>query len=38
MRINYNGYKSFRLLSIYESLNKGEILEKAQLTEFGVSF
>ncbi|RUL51925.1 helix-turn-helix transcriptional regulator [Lysinibacillus antri] len=36
--INYNGNKGFRLLSIYERLNKGEILEKAQLARyFGVT-
>lgn len=36
--IDYNGNKGFRLLSIYERLNKGEAIEKAQLAEsFGVS-
>lgn len=36
--IDYNGNKGFRLLSIYERLNKGEIIEKAQLAEyFGVT-
>ena len=30
-RINYNGNKGFRLLSIYERLNKGETVDKAQL-------
>ncbi|MGN7402702.1 helix-turn-helix transcriptional regulator [Cytobacillus praedii] len=36
--INYNGNKGFRLLNIYERLNKGEILEKAKLSKyFGVT-
>ncbi|MCF2647410.1 helix-turn-helix transcriptional regulator [Niallia circulans] len=36
--LNYNGNKGFRLLSIYERLNKGEILEKVQLAGyFGVT-
>lgn len=36
--IDYNGNKGFRLLSIYERLNKGETIEKAQLAEcFGVT-
>lgn len=36
--IDYNGNKGFRLLSIYERLNKGEAIEKAQLAEsFGVT-
>ncbi|MCY6356068.1 helix-turn-helix transcriptional regulator [Clostridium sp. ZS2-4] len=36
--INYNGNKGFRLLSIYERLNKGELLTKHKIaTEFGVS-
>ncbi|ODM28121.1 transcriptional regulator [Clostridium sp. Bc-iso-3] len=38
LSIDYNGNKGFRLLSIYERLNKGEIIEKAQLAEyFGVT-
>ena len=32
--INYNGNKGLRLLSIYERLNKGEIIEKVQLAEY----
>ncbi len=36
--INYNGNKGFRLLNIYERLNKGETVDKAQLAElFGVT-
>ena len=36
--INYNGNKGFRLLSIYERLNKGELLIKDKMSiEFGVS-
>ncbi|ENQ3078685.1 WYL domain-containing protein [Bacillus cereus] len=36
--IDYNGNKGFRLLSIYERLNKGETIDKAQLSEyFGVT-
>ena len=36
--IDYNGNKGFRLLSIYERLNKGEAIEKAHLAEsFGVT-
>lgn len=36
--INYNGNKGFRLLSIYERLNKGELLTKDKMAiEFGVS-
>ncbi|WP_411680075.1 helix-turn-helix transcriptional regulator [Clostridium thailandense] len=36
--INYNGNKGFRLLSIYERLNKGELLTKNKMAiEFGVS-
>ena len=31
-RINYNGNKGFRLLGIYERLNKGETVDKAQLS------
>ncbi len=38
LSIDYKGNKGFRLLSIYERLNKGEIIEKAQLAEcFGVT-
>ncbi|MEQ8156797.1 MAG: WYL domain-containing protein [Clostridiaceae bacterium] len=38
LSIDYYGNKGFRLLSIYERLNKGEIIEKAQLAEyFGVT-
>lgn len=36
--LNYQGNKGFRLLSIYERLNKGEILSKAQLSaDYGVT-
>ncbi|MBB2481049.1 WYL domain-containing protein [Bacillus sp. APMAM] len=36
--IDYNGNKGFRLLSIYERLNKGETIDKALLSElFGVT-
>ncbi len=36
--IDYNGNKGFRLLSIYERLNKGELLIKHKMAiEFGVS-
>lgn len=36
--INYNGNKGFRLLNIYERLNKGELLTKDKMAiEFGVS-
>ncbi|WP_218093466.1 helix-turn-helix transcriptional regulator [Paenibacillus solanacearum] len=36
--IDYNGNKGFRLLRIYERLNKGELIYKAKLaSEFGVS-
>jgi len=36
--IDYNGNKGFRLLSLYERLNKGNIVDKAQLAElFGVT-
>lgn len=36
--IDYNGNKGFRLLSIYERLNKGELLIKDKMAiEFGVS-
>ena len=31
MRIKLNGNKGFRLLSMYEKLNKGELLKKAKL-------
>src|SRR5699024_1085955 len=38
LSIDYKGNKGFRLLSIYERLNKGEIIEKTQLAEcFGVT-
>ena len=38
MRIDFNGNKSFRLLSMYELLNKGEVITKADLaTRYGVS-
>lgn len=38
LSINYRGNKGFRLLSIYERLNKGELLTKDKLAiEFGVS-
>lgn len=38
LSIDYKGNKGFRLLSIYERLNKGEVIEKAQLSEcFGVT-
>lgn len=37
MKMDYSGNKGFRLLSIYERLNKGEILNKAELADtFGV--
>lgn len=32
-KLDYNGNKGFRLLSIYERLNKGEVLTKQQLAE-----
>ncbi|NQX62592.1 helix-turn-helix transcriptional regulator [Paenibacillus qinlingensis] len=36
--IDYNGNKGFRLLNIYERLNKGEIIAKVELAEcFGVT-
>ena len=36
--INYKGNKSFRILNIYERLNKGEMLSKEKLADdFGVS-
>lgn len=38
MLIDYNGNKSFRLLNIYERLNKGELVNKEMLAnDFGVS-
>ncbi|MCC5911426.1 MAG: WYL domain-containing protein [Clostridiaceae bacterium] len=38
INLDYNGNKGFRLLSIYERLNKGELLHKAGLAEkFGVT-
>ena len=38
MKLDYCGNKGFRLLSIYERLNKGEILHKTELAEqFSVS-
>ena len=38
LRIDYNGNKGFRLLSIYERLIKGEAIAKAQLADsFGVT-
>ena len=33
MVIDYNGNKGFRLLSIYETLNKGELVSKASLAQ-----
>ncbi len=33
METNYNGNKGFRLISIYERLNKGEVLSKARLAK-----
>lgn len=37
MSLDYNGNKGFRLLSIYERLNKGEVLNKAGLAaDYGV--
>ncbi|WP_313530753.1 helix-turn-helix transcriptional regulator [Anaerotignum sp.] len=33
MAVDYNGNKGFRLLSIYENLNKGEVISKTQLSE-----
>lgn len=36
--LDYNGNKSFRLLNIYERLNKGELLDKISLADsFGVT-
>lgn len=38
IQLNYNGNKGFRLLAIYERLNKGELLSKLQLSnDFGVT-
>ena len=38
LSLDYNGNKGFRLLSIYERLNKGELVKKDQLAEyFGVT-
>ena len=38
LSMDYNGNKGFRLLNIYERLNKGEIVNKDQLSkDFGVS-
>lgn len=38
MHIGFNGNKGFRLLSMYEMLNKGELLKKAKLIEqYGVT-
>ncbi|WP_101909252.1 helix-turn-helix transcriptional regulator [Marasmitruncus massiliensis] len=31
--VDYNGNKGFRLLSIYETLNKGEVVSKTQLAQ-----
>ena len=37
MEIDYKGNKGFRILNIYERLNKGEVLEKSRLAnEFNV--
>ena len=33
MEVDYNGNKGFRLISIYERLNKGEVLSKAKLAK-----
>lgn len=33
MQLNYNGNKGFRLLSIYETLNKGEVVSKSRLAQ-----
>lgn len=33
MVIDYNGNKGFRLLSIYETLNKGELISKTSLAQ-----
>lgn len=38
LSLNYNGNKAFRLLNIYERLNKGETVRKSELAgDFGVS-
>lgn len=38
MQVDYNGNKGFRLLSIYERLNKGEVVNKSELARsYGVS-
>lgn len=38
IQLNYNGNKGFRLLAIYERLNKGELLSKLQLSnDYGVT-
>lgn len=38
LRIDFNGNKGFRLLSMYEMLNKGELLKKAKLAvQYGVT-
>lgn len=38
IQFNYNGNKGFRLLAIYERLNKGETISKPQLAnDFGVT-
>lgn len=38
MQLDYNGNKGFRLLNIYERLNKGELINKETLAnDFGVS-
>ena len=38
MHIDFNGNKGFRLLSMYERLNKGELIKKAELAaRYGVS-
>ena len=38
MHIDFNGNKGFRLLSMHERLNKGELIKKAELaTQYGVT-
>lgn len=38
MHIDFNGNKGFRLLSMYEMLNKGELIKKAELAaQYGVT-
>lgn len=38
LHIDYNGNKGFRLLSMYELLNKGEVIKKAELAaRYGVT-